>query len=166
MLYYIKHEVIGECVQQIHDGVHHRWVLIYWSLVPLWIAFVLLLVKFRFVHQQQTIKRQYHGGIPDVAIVAFWSERISMGVKITGRFVLTQNCASQRIAVLVKVLKNPRQLKSKFLFVFCALLFSTMSQLFFLQKWGGCKLKTRRRRKWRGKSVRGGQIIFRHFEGK
>uniref|UniRef100_A0A336LW14 CSON006412 protein n=1 Tax=Culicoides sonorensis TaxID=179676 RepID=A0A336LW14_CULSO len=23
MLYYIKHEVIGDCVQQIHDGVHH-----------------------------------------------------------------------------------------------------------------------------------------------
>lgn len=57
-----------------------------------------------------------------------------MGVKITGRFVLTQNCASQRIAVLVKVLKNPRQLKSKFLFVFCALLFSTISKLFFFYR--------------------------------
>lgn len=103
MLYYIKHEIIGDLVQQILDAMPIKYVHVHLSHY----LFLISLAKFnsftitanyRLIHRQQMTKHQRHGGSRNVATRVCWLERLNLVVKTIQVCVPIQHCALSHIS--------------------------------------------------------------------
>lgn len=89
MLYYIKHEVIGDFVQQIADGLNVKYVPF-----PAWnssrVYLLLSLTAISLSHLRRLRSRiQRPGGARSAATRVFWSERTNTAARTIARFDMT-----------------------------------------------------------------------------
>lgn len=138
MLYYIKHEIIGDYVQQIQDGMAIRY-RIFFFLWSYWIFFCFLKIFFR---HHQIIKISFSSFFPPQKINIF--RQINKHINVRCIWEAVAGCKSHKFGVEAFVCVG-RQLQIIFetkqtsyilqIFFFCFFCFlKTKSTKFFSQK--------------------------------